>query len=301
MRNLTATCLIEQLDSIYEYFGFNKQVVTDNGPPFGSYEFKEYCKKKNIELIHTPPYHPASNGIVERAVQSVKKALRKLLFEAENSNCSFSLEKSLRNFLRNQRNLPTTSEGWIPAHRLLAYKPRWEMDAIHIRQGVQQQQSTNRAVKKRVGFNVNRDSNVPEKKILDLKKGDDVWFLSTHQGKLYRYEAKVVQRLTKHLYKICMNGNERTVHVNQIQKRFVRPQRKYILNDNVNNNCNESINPQNKKKKRHLSESVEGEIVMGNRLKESFRPRTQSEIIDGEPLVRRSARDKKPPNRLVVT
>ena len=40
---------------------------------FVSSEFEEFFQKNGIRHITSAPYHPASNGLVERAVQIVKK------------------------------------------------------------------------------------------------------------------------------------------------------------------------------------------------------------------------------------
>jgi transposase InsO family protein len=77
-------CLIQKLKSVFRFFGPCKICVTDNGPPFGSHEFSEFCKEKNIELMHSPPYHPQINGIVERSVQTVKSVLKKLILDKNN-------------------------------------------------------------------------------------------------------------------------------------------------------------------------------------------------------------------------
>ena len=106
MNNLSAYCLIEKFESIGKIFGYPVKCVSDNGPPFNSYAFAEYCKSKGIELIHSPPYHPASNGIVERAVQTTKNVLKKFVFDCKGS--IFDLNKLIDFFLGNYNNLPCT-------------------------------------------------------------------------------------------------------------------------------------------------------------------------------------------------
>lgn len=61
------------------YFGNAKLIVTDNGPPFNSFKISEYCKNKGSNLFHSPPYHPQSNGLAERAVQTAKLGLKKMM------------------------------------------------------------------------------------------------------------------------------------------------------------------------------------------------------------------------------
>ena len=53
-------------------------LVSDNGPQFTSKLFAEKMKLWNIKHIFSPPYHPASNGAAERAVQLVKDRLKKM-------------------------------------------------------------------------------------------------------------------------------------------------------------------------------------------------------------------------------
>ena len=53
-------------------------LVSDNGPQFTSKLFAKKMKQWNIKHVLSPPYHPASNGAAERAVQLVKDRLRKM-------------------------------------------------------------------------------------------------------------------------------------------------------------------------------------------------------------------------------
>ena len=52
-------------------------VLSDNAPNFTSEELEVYMKKNTIKHIKTPPYHPALNGVVERAVQTFKDSIKK--------------------------------------------------------------------------------------------------------------------------------------------------------------------------------------------------------------------------------
>ena len=52
-------------------------VVTDNVSGFVSSEFEQFLKSNGIKHTTSAPYHPASNGLAKRAVQIVKKGLKK--------------------------------------------------------------------------------------------------------------------------------------------------------------------------------------------------------------------------------
>ena len=52
--------------------------MTDNGPAFVSAEFEQFLKKNGIHHKTSAPYHPATNGQAERAVQTVKRGIKKM-------------------------------------------------------------------------------------------------------------------------------------------------------------------------------------------------------------------------------
>ena len=58
--------------------GFPTTLVSDNGPQFTSKEFADKMSKWGIKHLLTPPYHPASNGLAERAVGTIKSHLKKM-------------------------------------------------------------------------------------------------------------------------------------------------------------------------------------------------------------------------------
>lgn len=79
--NIDTKSVIKILDSLFDIFGACESCVSDNGPAFRSKEFEDYCKSLGIKLIHSPPLHPASNGMVERAVQTTKSVLKKFCLD----------------------------------------------------------------------------------------------------------------------------------------------------------------------------------------------------------------------------
>ena len=50
-------------------------MVSDNGLQFVLAEFQTFVKKNGIKHIRCAPYHPSSNGLVERFIQTFKKAM----------------------------------------------------------------------------------------------------------------------------------------------------------------------------------------------------------------------------------
>jgi hypothetical protein len=93
--------------------------------------------KKLLALMghHTAPYHAASNGHAERAVQTFKEGMKKM------SNKE-SLETRVSRFLLKYRITPHSTIGIAPAEMLMSRKPRSRLDVLHrdVRQRVQNQQ-----------------------------------------------------------------------------------------------------------------------------------------------------------------
>ena len=56
-------------------YGIPKYIQSDNGKEFINSYFQRYCDDKNIKLIHSRPYHPQTNGIVQRVHREIKQGL----------------------------------------------------------------------------------------------------------------------------------------------------------------------------------------------------------------------------------
>ena len=68
---------IEHLRSIFSTHGLPKMLVTDNGSQFTSAEFETFMQSNGIRHVKSAPYHPASNGLAERAVQVFKEGMKR--------------------------------------------------------------------------------------------------------------------------------------------------------------------------------------------------------------------------------
>ncbi|XP_033753195.1 uncharacterized protein K02A2.6-like [Pecten maximus] len=58
-------------------YGIPDEVISDNGPQFGSAEFREFGREYGFTHTTSSPYHAQSNGLAERMVQTVKRLLLK--------------------------------------------------------------------------------------------------------------------------------------------------------------------------------------------------------------------------------
>ena len=96
--------------------------MTDNGPCFVSEEFEIFLAKNGVKHITTAPYHPATNGLAERAVQTVKRGLRK---EKQGS-----MKTRLAKILMAYRSMPQSTTGMSPAQLLLGRRIRTRLDLL---------------------------------------------------------------------------------------------------------------------------------------------------------------------------
>ena len=77
LRNSTTNAVTTCINDICRKFGLVERVISDNGPCFKSEKFQSFCTE--FEIHHTPssPHYHQSNGRAERAIQTVRKILKK--------------------------------------------------------------------------------------------------------------------------------------------------------------------------------------------------------------------------------
>ncbi len=77
--------VIRRLEELIEYYGTPKCIRTDNGPEFRSHEYKDWCKKNDIERVYSEPGKPMQNGYVERFNRTFREdVLDAYLFSSTN-------------------------------------------------------------------------------------------------------------------------------------------------------------------------------------------------------------------------
>ena len=75
-RSTKAASIIPKLDKTFATHGILSIVKADNGPPFSSDEFSNYCTALGINHDPVTPYWPQANGEVERFNQPLEKAIQ---------------------------------------------------------------------------------------------------------------------------------------------------------------------------------------------------------------------------------
>ena len=113
MEITTAESTIEELRLLVARWGIPVQIVTDNGPQFASQAFERFTSLNHIKHITTSPYHPATNGLAERFVQTLKQAL------CSSRKDGRTFQHRLASFLMNYRNARHATTEESPARLMI--------------------------------------------------------------------------------------------------------------------------------------------------------------------------------------
>ena len=107
----SSAVVIEELRTVFAQFSSPDTVVTDSGSCFVSEEFKAFLCKNGVRHVTSAPYHLATNGLAERAVQIVKKGLKKVT--------EGTIRSRLAQLLFAYRIMPHSTTGVSPSELLL--------------------------------------------------------------------------------------------------------------------------------------------------------------------------------------
>ena len=124
MTTTTAAKTIEALQAIFARYGLPEQLVSNNGPQFTSDDFSQFMTANGIKHIRCAPYHPSSNGLAERFVQTFKKAMK------AGNNDGPSLVTRLSRFLLGYRSTPHSTTNLTPSELFLKRKVRTRFDLL---------------------------------------------------------------------------------------------------------------------------------------------------------------------------
>jgi transposase InsO family protein len=100
LTSLTAKSVIPLLDKTFSIFGIPKELISDNGPPFNSQEFRKFADNMGFKHIKITPLWPRANAESKWFMRTIGKAIR----AAHTQHRSWKQE--IRTFLRNYRAIP---------------------------------------------------------------------------------------------------------------------------------------------------------------------------------------------------
>jgi len=124
VKNANGFNTVKECSKLFSMFGNPDQIVSDNGTPFTSRKFGEFCNINGIRHIRSAPYHPSTNGEAERFVQNFKRSFTPYI----GSDIDVDLE--LLQFLQRYRTIPHSTTGRTPLELLLGRTLRITLDLL---------------------------------------------------------------------------------------------------------------------------------------------------------------------------
>lgn len=209
MTTTTATATIRQLESLFSRFGAPETLVSDNGTQFTAALFENFCKMNNIKHIRTPPFHPQSNGLAERFVDTFKRALIKL---GSLGSTRSTLEKFLQTYRATP--VPSATKCATPAELFIGRKIRTPVTSLA--KDVQTKKTK-------------RERREPT----TYEQGDAVFVRDYRTPSKPRWtEGEVVEQLGKVMYKVKIaHGVIWTRHRHQLRKRVDKKKLEVLLDE----------------------------------------------------------------------
>lgn len=151
VNNTTSATAIGLLRSVFATHGLCEVLVSDNGTSFISSDMQNFLKANNIRHVKTAPYHPATNGLAERMVQTIKGKLSKM------DNLPWAVR--IPNLLLALRSTPCITTNKSPSELLMKRRLRTLLDTLHpdnLRNTKNEQEIYNNNHKKPRQTNVNQ-------------------------------------------------------------------------------------------------------------------------------------------------
>ena len=111
--------LIKAMIDIFSRVGFPKEIISDQDPSFMGKLITKLFQQLNIEKTNSTPYHPQTNGLVEKFQGTLKQMLAKLCVEKP-KEWDFWLPMALFAY----REVPQSTTGFSPFHLLYGRIPR---------------------------------------------------------------------------------------------------------------------------------------------------------------------------------
>ncbi|XP_060080411.1 uncharacterized protein K02A2.6-like [Ylistrum balloti] len=114
LKDTRSETVIINCKSQFARHGIPELLITDNGPQFDCREFQRFTKEFGFEHRTSSPMFPQSNGMAEKAVQTVKKLLKKAKQDGRDPYLA----------LLDHRNTPRDSNLGSPAQRLMSRRTK---------------------------------------------------------------------------------------------------------------------------------------------------------------------------------
>lgn len=120
-----AARVAKELVGLFAHFGIPQEILTDQGANFMSGLLEEVYLALHIRRIRTSPYHPQTDGLVERFNGTLKAMLKKF-----SNGRQSDWDEYLPYLLFAYREVPQESTGFSPFELLYGRKVRGPLDVL---------------------------------------------------------------------------------------------------------------------------------------------------------------------------
>ena len=125
LRRVKSEKIVEALVGFFTKFGIPKVLQSDCGTNFTSRYFKKKMEELGVKHITSSPYHPESQGQVERFHQTLKSVLKKFCLESGND-----WDKEVPYALFSIRSMPGETLGFSPFQLIFGHCVRGPLDVV---------------------------------------------------------------------------------------------------------------------------------------------------------------------------
>jgi len=125
LRSIEAERIAEELVKIFARVGLPREILTDQGSNFTSRLLAEVYNLLHVHAVRTSPYHPQTDGLVERFNQTLKALLRKAAVEDGKE-----WDKLLPYLLFAYRDVPQATTGFSRSELLYGMDVRGPLDIL---------------------------------------------------------------------------------------------------------------------------------------------------------------------------
>lgn len=213
-------------------FNIPKTIISDNGPAFIADTFKQMAKLLNINHVKTTPYHPQSNGSIERYHRTLGQCVR--AYTEENRD---GWHKYIPFFLFSYNNTVHSSTGFAPHSLVFGFdielptslsnsRPNYNYESYQQELQLQLKNAQKRAkkmIEDRKLENKKRYDDAKKCAILKLKKNDLVLILNEKLPSNDKFEAKyrgpfrVEQVISDSVTKIRVGNKSKIMHNDKLK------------------------------------------------------------------------------------
>ena len=238
MRSIDAEHVAEELVTVFSRVGAPREILTDQGTNFTSRLLSELYRLLHVHPIRTSPYHPQTDGLVERFNQTLKSMLRKTA-RTEGKDW----DKLLPYLLFAYREVPQSSTGFLLFELLYGRPIRGPLDIL--RESWEAEKKTDESVVSHIlsiREKLEKMSELARQNLLSSQKAQKRWYDQTARERSFQPGDQVLillpttanklaaewqgpYRITKRVgevdYKIHLHDRKkknRVYHVNMLRK-----------------------------------------------------------------------------------